>query len=759
MDRKKIYKFLLPAEILILLALGILLAIRWRTNRNIGLSVADWKSDYVAYDSINGWYVDEKLIDTQENISVIYGPSVYLKEGTYCAKITYHCDYDQSCTAYAGEGNEFQLKTGGARLGRNFDSVSYDFEAREDIENFELLFYYNGKGYLQITNISIAPTSTGLFRNICIVFAFFACLDLCLLFADRIEKHKNTVLALIGIVLLTSLPIFTDGIASGHDIGFHLTRIEGISKEIRLGNIPVRLVSSYMDGYGYPVSIYYGDLLLYIPAVLRLLGFSVTGVYKFYVLMINAGTAVLTYLCMKRVFKDNRIALLTCLSYCTSSYRMVNIYERAAVGEYSAMMFMPMVAAAVYKIYTDDISDYKEYRNNAVFLAVGMSGLIGTHILSTEMAVFILAVICLSLLKLTFRKNTVKVYLQAVMWTCLFSAYFIVPFLDYTLNVPTKVGAVINGGGADIQDCGITIGEYFAFFRDIQNGRLEYANERMLLTPGIVLMASLIIAIVLWINRRGNKEMKALTVYACLSVALTLNIFPWNYLQEHFLLGNLLSQVQFPWRYISVAMVVLTLLLGNLLVQISKERIKMERSEKAVVAVCFVMTCFLTGNYMDNSSFVNIYEGVEMNHYSVGFGEYLREGTNRLNFSTSITSEIYSENMEEVSVVSRKGNSMELRCVASDEEGFMWLPMFNYKGYHATDESGNEYPISDGYDNRIKLSLPVGFEGKIWIEYREPWYWRGAELISFLAVLGVCIWKMRDYLNNCSNRKLECIRF
>ena len=97
--------------------------------------------------------------------------------------------------------------------------------------------------------------------------------------------------------------------------------------------------------------------------------------------------------------------------------------------------------------------------------------------------------------------------------------------------------------------------------------------------------------------------------------------------------------------------------------------------------------------------------------------------------------------------------------MASDEEGFMWLPMFNYKGYHATDESGNEYPISDGYDNRIKLSLPVGFEGKIWIEYREPWYWRGAELISFLAVLGVCIWKMRDYLNNCSNRKLECIRF
>lgn len=737
MDRKKIYKFLLPIEILILFALGILFIVRWRTNQNIDLAITDWESDYTVYDDINGWYVDEELIKTQENISVISGPSCYLKKGTYCAKITYHCDYDQSCTAYAGEGDVLQLKTGGARLGRNFDSVSYDFEVREDIEDFELLFHFNGKGYLQVTGISIAPTSTGLFRSICIVFSFFACLNFCLLFADRIKKNRNTVLALVGIVLLASLPVFTDGIASGHDIGFHLTRLEGISKEIRLGNIPVRLVSSYMDGYGYPVSIYYGDLLLYIPAVLRLLGFSVTGVYKFYIVMINAGTAVITYLCMKRVFKDNRIALLTCLAYCTSSYRMVNIYERAAVGEYSAMMFTPVVAAAVYQIYMDDISDYKEYRKNAVLLAVGMSGLIGTHILSTEMAVFILAVICLSLFKLTFRKNTFKVYLQAVMWTCLFSAYFIVPFLDYTLNVPTKVGAVMASGGADIQKWGITFGEYFAFFRDMHRSGMEHINGRMLLTPGIVLMASLVIAVGLWMTRQGNSVMKALIIYACLTMALTLNVFPWDYVQRHFLIGNLLSQIQFPWRYISVTTVILTLLLGNLLLKVSNERIEMRQNGKVIIATCFIMTCFLTGNYMDGGVFLNLYEADEVDSYSVGFGEYLREGTNRLNFSTSITSEIFSERMEEASIVSRRGSSMTLRCVASDEEGFMWLPMFNYKGYHATDENGSEYPIYDGDDNRIELKLPVGFDGHILVAYKEPWYWRVAELISLASVLGV----------------------
>ena len=63
--------------------------------------------------------------------------------------------------------------------------------------------------------------------------------------------------------------------------------------------------------------------------------------------MINAGTAVITYLCMNGISKNRKIALLTCFAYCTASYRMVNIYVRAAVGEYSAMMFMPVVAYAV----------------------------------------------------------------------------------------------------------------------------------------------------------------------------------------------------------------------------------------------------------------------------------------------------------------------------------------------------------------------------------------------------------------------------
>lgn len=740
MNRMKKYMWLLVLiELLVLVMMGVMLVVRWRSSQNIDVSVTDWESDYVAYDSINGWSIDEKNFRSEGGIDFIHGPYIMLEKGTYRIMMEYHCDYDQSCSAYS-EDDSFGLKAGGAWLGRNYDSITYDFEAKEDIRDFQFLVKYNGKGYLQVNSIAITPSPFGSIRNICIVLFLFVCLDICIMLFDKIKKNKNNILALLGITLLTSLPLFTDGIWGGDDLGFHLMRIEGIAREIRMGNIPVRMSSAWLDGYGYPVSVYYGDLLLYIPAVMNLLGFSATAAYKCYVFMINMGTAVLTYYCMNCMCRDKKIALLTSLAYCTASYRMINIYARAAVGEYSAMMFLPLVAVAVYKMYTDDVSDYREYRKNALLLAIGMSGLIGTHILSTEMAVFVLILICVSLLKLTFRKETIKVYLLAVAETCALSAYFIVPFLDYTLNVSTRIEAFVDRGGARIQERGLAISEYFSFFRQMYQENLAYANTRRLYSPGMILMVTLIVAIVFCINSNKDKKIKIMVIYACLVTAVTLNIFPWDYIGAHYLIGNILSQVQFPWRYISILTMILTLLLGSLLAQISTDRARLSQAKWAIVIAGFVMTCFFTTDYMNGDIFVAPYSGAELDRYSVGTGEYLRDGTSREIFET-FSSDTVSERMQEVSIVSRRGSSMTVRCVAADEEGWIWLPLFHYKGYHVTDDDGNEYTIRDSVHNQIEVSVPIGFDGYLYVEYKEPWYWRLAELISLVTVLGLCVSK------------------
>lgn len=61
--------------------------------------------------------------------------------------------------------------------------------------------------------------------------------------------------------------------------------------------------------------------------------------------------------------------------------------------------------------------------------------------------------------------------------------------------------------------------------------------------------------------------------------------------------------------------------------------------------------------------------------------------------------------------------------------------MLNYKGYKVWDEYGNEYDIGDGKNNVIRVLVPAEFEGRIMIDFVEPWYWRMGEIISLATVI------------------------
>lgn len=47
------------------------------------------------------------------------------------------------------------------------------------------------------------------------------------------------------------MPLLWRGVYDGHDLLFHLNRIEGIASGLRNGQFPVRIHSSTLLGYGY----------------------------------------------------------------------------------------------------------------------------------------------------------------------------------------------------------------------------------------------------------------------------------------------------------------------------------------------------------------------------------------------------------------------------------------------------------------------------------------------------------------------------
>src|SRR5699024_410637 len=156
----------------------------------------------------------------------------------------------------------------------------------------------NGNGYLFVDSIRIRETDT--WKNVTLFCAvlFLAVLGMVWLFRKRkpgmlAGQNRFVMVTVLSLVIFSTMPMLSVYLPKGHDLNFHLYRIEAIKEALQAGQIPVRMPFSWNNGHGYAVSIFYGELLLYIPALLRIIGFSVQNAYKIFVLGINLLTCLM----------------------------------------------------------------------------------------------------------------------------------------------------------------------------------------------------------------------------------------------------------------------------------------------------------------------------------------------------------------------------------------------------------------------------------------------------------------------------------
>ena len=50
----------------------------------------------------------------------------------------------------------------------------------------------------------------------------------------------------------------------------------------------------------------------------------------------------------------------------------------------------------------------------------------------------------------------------------------------------------------------------------------------------------------------------------------------------------------------------------------------------------------------------------------------------------------------------------------------------------------------DGENHAVFVEVPAGYTGIISVEFVSPWYWRVAEIINVLGVIGILICYRRD---------------
>ena len=609
---------------------------------------------------------------------------------------------------------------------------------------------YLGKGTLEIFGVTL--TEIVGYRFACIAALALVLLALHALHAfffssrEIVPKNMGVLLVLIGIVLAASLPNFVNFAYEGHDASFHLKRIATLGEELKYGQFPVRMHTTVGNGYSYPLSLYYGDFLLYLPALLYNCAVPLQMCFQIYALMINALTCGIAYYCIRRMTGNQKASLMGAALYVLSAYRLTNIYVRAAVGEYTALAFMPLALLGMVLIMTNEKPRYADW----LPLSLGMTGVALSHILSTEMLAFDLALLCVCFVRQVFHKERLLAIVKAAVLCLALSGWFLVPFIHCFLGQ----SVVIQTTNINIQERGTFLIQLFSMFTTGYGDGLYYGlGNRMPLAIGASLTVGMI-AMLYCLYHRHKWQLtqnvhfswiRVLLVIAALNLALTLERFPWDEIQRMLgRFGSIICSMQFPWRWIAVATPLLVL--GTVFALHLMEKYD-RRAYTAFAAAA--MACLAVGTGYFYFRFINevpIYPSYFKSAYEGADKLYYLTGTDTAMISYAVCD---VEEGDAVVTAYEKERGVARLTVdnASDQEAQVSVPVFNYIGYRAYDEAGHALETVTGGNNRVAVRVPVGYHGEIVIRFVPPVLWRIAEGVTAAGLLFMAAMAVRGRKN------------
>ena len=562
---------------------------------------------------------------------------------------------------------------------------------------------------------------------------------------DKMKNKKYTVCYLV-IILMASIPLFNNYLIRGHDIYFHLMRIEGLAQGLRAGEFPVRIQPAWYDGYGYAVSVFYSDLFLYPAALLRLLGISLQDAYKVYVVLCNIATALLSGYSFGKIFRKREIGVFGSCLYTLAPYRLVNLYTRGALGEYTGMIFWPLLIYSCVLLLNEDRKKV-QLQKGAVFMGISMAGMLQSHMLTAEIACMVLLLLVIVYYRRIFHKEVILAGCGAVAVALGLSAWFLIPFLDYMLFGRFNINSIRNND-IMIQRQGTFLSQVFAVFDNAVGQSLDSgAGTAGDFTQGVglSLMLSVIILMLLCIRgylKQEERRNRQITITAAglgvFMIVMSTLYFPWDRLcRISRIFRYIIVKIQFPWRFTGVAVGLLVVVWCAVLNYTEREYDR----RKKVITICLAVGILLlsVGHFVidlnQRAERIQVRSIEEMDTFVASGEEYLPVDTVLDKLKTQ---ELYKDDSVEISDVVYRGTSITMHVKnTSTQQAGLELPRLYYAGYQAlvVTDKGQHFPIevTDGTNHVIKLMIPEQTEGNITLSFREPWYWRLAEIITLLS--------------------------
>ncbi|MCR5421998.1 MAG: glycoside hydrolase family 9 protein [Lachnospiraceae bacterium] len=364
---------------------------------------------------------------------------------------------------------------------------------------------------------------------------------------NYLKNKKNitkTAVFLITVIIAIA-PVISRYCINGHDLEYHLLRIESLKEGILMGMPFLKVNVLFFGGAGYASSMFYPDFLLYLPALLRVAGVSINNSYHIFVAVCIILCYISTYLCVKNMTDSTYAGMIAAVVITLCPYHLDDIYIRSAVGEYTAFIFIPIIIYSIYNIV------FEEMDKPQLFI-LGYAGILLCHTSTFIMCtIFGFIVLVINIKKIFREKKLFIKIIISVLITLMITCFYWLPMLEQFMDTAFYVSVPWMEPKNEAVD-------FFRIFGNVFPSMGSLCI--LLLIPRLFLKNKEIHGEEIFEedNNKVSKKVKenvetGIDHIICYSDILILlgiffmimasNILPWDRL------GNYLSFIQFPWRF------------------------------------------------------------------------------------------------------------------------------------------------------------------------------------------------------------------
>ena len=675
---------------------------------------------------------DDALIIDSSLKDGIHTDRFSLRKGVFQIYIDYEADADYSVFVPVDNDNNTTIV-----LPAGKGIASGEIVPAWPTDRAYFVFSAPDDGTVRINSISISSErmlyTDGIFQLVILLTVYALLLYFIMKWDDYSDEKKKAALAILLMAVIINLPYYLqrDPLNAmtrfGIDTRAHLLRLEGAMYGLLDGQFPVVISPNFLNENG-ELTFLYPNLFLYPFAVLRLLHASMPFVFRLICVTVNILTALSMYYACRKMRAANGLALFFTGIYLFEPHRLwVMFGQGAALGAGIAFIFAPLAIAGVYLIL-------KRENTGAYMLAVGMTGILQSHVTS-----LMLLLILMGLLFLVFTGELLKdggkgmkLTGKSILLAAGMNIGVIVPFLYY-----------YNSG---VNTSGLIWGNW----EEVLWGAPDFFTNDM----SLFFLTGIIIAVVkAVITHRRDTEYRMSVVllsYTAVFFAMTLKLFPWSRLMEvSRIMKAFADYMQIPERFYTIMSP--ALLLAVLLM--IRDDIPGRAYAAAASCICGMVLiyglCVNLEGYVTNGPL--LYDQVTGDMNSKQLFDYLPEGEDIYpEMEVSGVASLSDWDAAESIAYHKQGTHVDYTYIAQDKEVYAEFPLFYYKGYSAWDENGDAVELYMGQSGRIKAYLRNdGIQHEIHTGFKvEPLF----SVLYLISLVFSCI-SLLYYNNSVISRK------